>query len=171
MRTAALLATGESMSHAVVDSVRDRCLVVAINDTFQLAPWADALVAQDVEWWKQHPEAHEFAARKFSTNRIEGVQQIESPFIRKSSSSGLLAMEVALRMGANRLLLLGFDMRGSHYFGPHQNGLRNTSPGRFEIFKTKMQEWAKAHPRVEIVNCTPGSALAAFRMSTIEEAL
>lgn len=172
MTTAAILATGESMSPAVADSVVNCDVVIAVNDSYRLAPWADALAANDAAWWLAHPEAYRFAGRKFSANEILGVERVVSPGqLSSSSSSGVLAMEVALIFGANRILLLGFDMRGSHWFGSHPAPLKNTDPARFEIFKARMRDWGRAHGGVEVVNCTPGSALECFERKTLGEAL
>lgn len=172
MKTAVLLATGESMSQAVADQVRGRCIAIAINDSFRLAPWADALAAQDAAWWTQHPEAMQFAGRRFSANEIQGVERVVSPGqLATSSSSGVLGLEVAVLLGATRVLLCGFDMRGSHWFGEHLAPLKNTAPERFGIFKGRMRDWGRAHGGVEVLNCTPGSALECFPRQTLEEAL
>lgn len=52
-----LLAPGPSMSQALADSVRGH-RVVAINNVYELAPWADCLAANDLSWWRKHPEAN-----------------------------------------------------------------------------------------------------------------
>lgn len=48
----AVLASGESMNQALADSVRGKCKVIAVSDTWRLAPWADALVSSDAGWWR-----------------------------------------------------------------------------------------------------------------------
>jgi len=161
-----ILATGPSMSQALADSLRgENCIVV--NNAYMLAPWAIALAAQDHAWWMANPEAMRFAGRKFSTNKIEGVERVHSDFVIRASSSGVLALEVARRLGGRRIELHGFDNRGTHYFGPHPSPLRNTSVARFGVFEQQFAalgaEMKKAG--IRIINKTPNSALRCFEMA------
>jgi hypothetical protein len=165
--TIAVLATGESMSQAVADSVRHLPRVV-VNDAFRLAPDALALAANDVAWWKAHPDALRFAGRKFTAQppiRAGAVERLgkQHPLITTTTNSGLLGVHVARSIfNATRILLYGFDVRGSHYFGPHK-GLTNTKPARFEEFKKQFAQYARTLPKdVAIINATPGSALECF---------
>lgn len=158
----AILASGPSMSQEVADRVHGGGygLVVAVSDTFRLAPWADAMAAQDATWWRRHPDALQFAGRKFSANRIAGVEQL--PQVNINRSSGVLALEAAVLMGATDIRLFGFDMHGTHYFGPHPEGLNNTTEERFEVFQKQFALWRDAHRNVVVMNCTSGSHLRAF---------
>lgn len=163
----AVLATGPSLTQAVVDTVRDRAKVVVVSDAYRLAPWADALVSQDRAWWQANPEALEFAGKKFSGTEIKGVEKMEG--IPSGSNSGLLALKAAVQMGATRVLMCGFDMSGAHYFGQHKPPLKNTTASRFEVFQDQFKRY---RPRgVEILNCTPGSALRAYPMADLNASL
>jgi hypothetical protein len=72
-------------------------------------------------------------------------------------------------LGATRVLLLGFDLGGTHFFGPHPEGLKNTKLHRFEQFK---RQFASYRPKgVEIINCTPGSALTCYPTATLDACL
>lgn len=166
----AVLATGPSMSQAVADSVRGRCRVVAVSNAYELAPWADALAANDAAWWAEHPRAREFSGPKFSAQHVKGMKRFTSS-ARSDSNSGLLGVEVARTLGATRILLLGFDMDGSHYFGPHPAPLKNTNHARFEVFKRQFLLWSRQHPKVDVINCTPGSKLECFPRGVLEEVL
>ena len=161
----AILATGPSMSQAVADCVRGRCQVIAVSDAYRLAPWADVLVSSDSAWWRHHNP--EFAGRKLSGVPVKDIEQVEGNM--SGSNTGLIAIKVAVSMGAKRILLLGYDMGGTHFFGSHPSPLKNTTPSRFEVFK---KQFAGYKPRgVEIINCTPGSALACYPHMTLEAAL
>lgn len=171
MTTFAILATGPSLSQADADSVRGRSRVIAVNDSFRLAPWADALVAVDRQWWAANPDAHDFTGRKFSRMKVQGVERIiQPPELRAThSNSGLVACLVAEMLGATRILLLGFDMAGSHFFGEHKEPLTNSTPARFAGFRSQFAKW---RPRgVKVLNCTPNSALRCFPAATLEAAL
>lgn len=168
MTTFAVLATGPSLTPAQVAAVRG-LPVVAVSDAFRLAPWALAMASQDRKWWQHNPDALQFAGRKFSTRKIEGVEQLLGSPLRTSSNSGLLAVDVARFLGATRVLLLGVDLHGTHYFGPHPAGLKNTTPDRFERMKRQFARYPRGE--LEIVNCTPGSALTCFPSAKLENFL
>jgi len=163
---AAVLATGPSMSADLVALLTGFDAIVAVNDAFRLAPHADALVAQDFAWWNEYRhETDHFAGRKFSCNKgIPGVERVDYAG-GTSTNSGALAIYVAATvLGADEVLLFGFDMQGTHYFGEHPPRLKGTSERRRAV----MQEQFFALKQrldamgVRVVNCTPGSALRAF---------
>ena len=170
MTTWAVLATGPSMSQAQADAA---CAFpcVAVSDAYRLAPWAEALASVDAAWWSAHPAAIDHPGRKFSTHLSfqkcpEGVERM--PHV-TGENSGLFGCKVAVHLGATRLILLGFDMGGSHFFGSHPAPLKNTKPERFEVFK---RQFAGYKPRgVEILNATAGSALTCFPTTTLEKEL
>jgi hypothetical protein len=153
----AVLATGPSLTPEQVVRVQH----------LRLAPWAEALVSADRAWWKHH--VPDFAGRKFSAMPVHGIDTEQLPGVVMGTNSGLLAVQVAVSLGAKRVLLLGFDMGGTHFFGPHPEGLKNTKPHRFEQFK---RQFADYRPRgVEIINCTPGSALTCYPTATLDACL
>lgn len=168
----AILASGESMSQAVADSVRGRCNVIAVSDAYLLAPWADALVSQDKPWWRHHRP--EFAGRKFTGSHwdsIEGVERVSfEGIIGSGTNSALLACHVAVTIfKVTEIILLGVDMRGSHFFGPHPEPLKNTTPQRFEAMKQQFANW---RPKgVTVWNCTEGSDLKCFPMRSLDDCL
>lgn len=165
----AVIATGPSLTQEQVDKVRAKFRVIVVNDAYQLAPWAEYLVAQDYEWWNHHKDAYQFSGRKFSTHEIPGVDRLDrNGMISNSTNSGLVAIELAKRLGATKIVLLGFDMHGSHYFGAHPEGLHNTPPARFNRFMQAMEVWRMMNTGLDVVNCTPGSALKVFRRGDLD---
>jgi hypothetical protein len=185
-RTVAILASGPSMSAEVAATVRAAGVpTIVINNTFRLAPWADMLYAADAEWWA-HPtnkDAHGFAGLKVSVSAVPGVQRLRNTgtegydadpaAVRTGSHSGYQATHIALHAGAKRVLLCGFDMHGSHWHGRHVDGLRETQQVHYAKFIARFQTLVEPASRlgVDIVNCTPGSALCAFRFAPLEDAL
>jgi len=174
---AVLLAPGPSMSREVAEeALALRCagwIVGAVTGAFSLAASADFLAATDAAWWRKFPEAKAFCGRKFSVNSIPGVEQFpEDKALCTSSSSGLLAIAVAEKIfGAEKILLLGFDHHGTHFFGPYKNGLSNTSKARREVHSQQFSFWHKRHPQVAIFNCTPNSRLTVFPVEPFREAV
>lgn len=159
----AVLATGPSLTQAAADSVR-HLRRVAVSDAYLLAPDAEALVANDAAWWREHPEAKSFQGDKYCGAALPGVQQIRKvKGIGTDTNSGLCGLHIAILRGATRVLLFGLDLHdrnGLHFFGPHLRN-KNPTPGRFSIF---LDQFA-AYPvpkNVEVLNCTPDSALTRF---------
>lgn len=171
MSTWAVLAPGPSLTAALADRVR-HLPTVAVCDAYRLAPWADVLVAQDIAWWRARPEAMEFAGRKVSALPLNGrIEPTEmGPHIQSGSNSGLVGIDVARRAGAAVILLIGFDLHGTHYFGPHV-GLKNTDEKGFAKMQVQFENWAKGYRGVRVINCTPGSALRAFPLRSLDACL
>lgn len=172
MTTWAVLATGPSMSQAVTDLVRGRCQVVSVSDAYRLAPWADVLVSCDKAWWDEHPDALDFKGAKYGCmpefHAVSGVERFKAP---SGSNSGLLGLMVAVSLGATKVLLCGVDMHspGEHFFGKHPAPLKSTTEDRMQIFKRQFDRY---HPKgVDIVNCTPGSALNCYPKGDLVECL
>lgn len=164
-----ILASGPSMSQEVADSVRG-FRTIAVSNTFELAPWAEILVSNDKTWWTNTPKSVGFAGVKFCGLTIEPPKGVERfPGATSGGNSGLLAIQVAVSKGAERILLLGFDMGGSHYFGEHPAPLRNPDAKRFEVFKKQFAAYNPAG--VEIINCTPDSALRCYQLADLEDCL
>jgi hypothetical protein len=70
------------------------------------------------------------------------------------------------------MILLGFDMHGDHWHGKHE-GLPNPNPAlfadwiqRFAVLATDLEAEG-----VEVVNCSPGTALRCFPTADLETAL
>lgn len=173
-----VLATGQSLlpdPQEVADSIR-HLPTVAVSDAYELAPWAQAIVAADEKWWLANPAARERDCEKWLANgQVAGVQRVPRLSLRigSGSNSGLLGLDYWVRRGVNEVMLLGIDLRGTHYFGPHTKPkLRNTDPTRFETFKGQFAEYAKHMPKdVIVVNCSEISALDCFPKMTLNEAL
>lgn len=154
-----LLAPGPSASPGLAASLRG-CRLGVVGNAYELAPWAEFLAANDRQWWDKHPDAMSFDGARYSANRMKGVQHLTTA--RTNWNSGVLALEVAASLGATEIRLYGFDMQGTHFFGPYTNGLRNTAPARRQVHKQQFAQWGRQHPAIRVVNHTPGSALTCF---------
>lgn len=174
-RTVAVLASGPSLTREIVDTVRAAEIpAVVTNRTYELAPWADALVGNDVAWWLATPGAHAFAGAKVCLQECP-LPHVVTPSgqdlhdARDGGNSGFTAVWLAAKAGAARILLCGVDMRGDHWHAEHLSPpLRNTLPGRYPVWIARFEKHA---PDVEILNCTPGSDLRCFPFSDLDDAL
>lgn len=184
--TVAVLASGESMSQAVADQVRAADVpAIAINTTFRLAPWAWMLYAADQQWW-DHPDyrdARGFAGLKVSCEPAAGILRMENtgttgfdpmPWrLRTGGNGGYQGMHIAVHAGARRILLCGFDMHGGHWHPEHHHTLKQTQPDTYERWLRRFADVAPVLERMglDVVNCTPGSALTCFRRADLESEL
>ena len=189
--TVAILASGPSMSQEVADRVARRALrTIAINTTFQLAPWADMLYAADGMWWERHwKQAKGFQGLKVTiepnfkpellmlgNDKTAPDGFCDNPSrVRSGSNSGYQAICIATHAGAKRIELYGFDMRSiknqHHWHGVHPSPLRNHGesmyPRWIAYYDSLVKEMTKRG--IEVINCTPNSALKAFPFDVEQE--
>lgn len=172
--TWAIIASGQSLTLCqVVKCLKARDVgilkgIIAVSNVgIDLCPQADALVSHDGKWWGCNPKALKFKGRKFCRNSRAGVE-VFIPQSDKGCNSGLMAMEVACGIfKAEKLILLGFDMHGTHYFGAHPEGLKNTGEAGFNRHIGQFKSWRGC----PVINCTPGSALKQFPFQQLEDVL
>ncbi len=179
--TVSILASGPSMNAAVVDSVHGEP-TIAINTTFQLAPWATMLYAADGQWWERYRKtALNFAGLKVTLapeqfpelltlqrGHLNGLD-LDPTKVNLGGNSGYQAVCIAATAGAKRINLYGFDMRSDvkhhhHWHGVHPSPLRNHGESIYERWIKNFNELAPILKSrgVEVVNCTPASALKCF---------
>jgi len=191
--TTVVIASGPSLRQSDVDAVRGKAAVIAVNDNYRLAPWADVLYAADPDWWLKEPD---FAGERWSTqpksagqdawpegdakrlgvNLIDSIRAVglsfEPGLIHQGGNSGYQAINLAVLMGARRVILLGFDLQISGGKIHHHADHAGKNPD-----SVALKEWAKAFetiecpPWLEIINCSRESALTCFPRMTIEECL
>lgn len=200
--TAAILASGPSMTRQIADSVRHLRTIAVSNQGIDnvvdgelvpaFAPWADVLYSADRRWWQENKNATEFAGLKV-TIAPQGGAAFQHPdvkvmgnggargletrrtHLRTGGNSGFQAVHLAMHFGARRILLCGFDMHAvagrDHWFGPHIWRHAHRSP--YSLFIERFAEAAPlfAAAGIEIINCTPGSALGCFPRMPLEDAL
>lgn len=186
--TVVCLGSGPSLTQADVDAVRGKATVVAINDAFRLAPWAEVLYACDAKFYYWHwlKGAREFAGLKFALDaaarRYSGVTvlkktgetglELDPTGLRAGRNSGYQAINLAVHLGAARIVLLGYDMRSNgkdHFFGQHPDSSKPPFSICLQRFETLVEPLRAAG--IEVVNCTPESALTCFPMRPLREAL
>jgi hypothetical protein len=163
--------------------------VIVINTTFRLAPWADVLYACDAPWWKvyrsevlqvfqgqlwtQDERAHrEYGIRLIESTAAPGLSRRQG-LIHQGKEGGYQSINLAFVAGARRIVLLGFDMRGGHWHGNHPEGLSNAMPYMFELWLQHYTRLAAdlRDEGVEVINCTPDSALKDFPARDLAEEL
>ena len=181
--TVVCLGTGPSLTAADVAYVQGKARVIAINDAYTLAPWADVLYGCDAKWWTWHKGVPSFRGLKYGlqpgAKHWPGVTLVAKTGgsgiewrrtgIRTGNNSGYQAINLAIHLGAVRILLLGYDMQGQHFFGRHRDGSVPPFLVCLKNFTTMVPELA-AHG-IEVVNCTRKTALTCFPRLPLAEAL
>jgi hypothetical protein len=189
-RTVVCIASGPSLAREDVEFCQGRAPVVAVNDAYRLAPWADVLYACDSKWWNHHHGVPGCAGLKFAlqhqADRWPGVTvlargpsvglDLDPSSLATGMNSGYQAINLAVHLGARRIVLLGYDMQRlpgqpSHFFGEHPRDLRRDSPyPRFaEVFLTLVEPLRALG--VSVVNCSRETALTSFPRMPLSEAL
>lgn len=189
-QTVVIIGGGASLSLAQIRTIAmkrlaGRCRVIAVNDAVYPAWWADWLHGCDTKWWQWHiQEVQRFGGIKTTCcddvpngwvdgflrqTGLEGFDPDPS-CIRTGGNSVYQAMHIAVHAGAARIVLLGVDMHGPHWFGDHPDKITpnfsvDLAP-HFETLKPAMVERG-----VSVVNASPGSALAAFPLVDLSGAL
>lgn len=153
MLTVTILGGGPSLLNLEITQERFP-EVIAVNNAWELAPWAKILYAGDEEWWqeswgnRQKVEAgfrgrimvddavreRGLAPERAETRKRTGIDytQIDDPACATGPCSGAKAMSVAYHEGYKCIQLAGFDSSSdasgrTHYHNAHPPGrLTNT---------------------------------------------
>lgn len=187
---AAVIASGASAAGVPIGRLRGAVRTIVVNNSWQLAPWAELLYAADGRWWDAYPAARDFAglkvtaepaaAQRHGLHRVtvlEGEQahriSTEPGVLGHGGHGGFQAINLAVQLGARTILLVGIDLQGEHWHGDHQPPLRNPKPGKLALWRDRLDAQAGrlAELGVEILVASPGSALTAYRRASLEEAL
>jgi len=149
---------------------------IAINNTYQLAPWADIIYACDMRWWDKYHDRvmaatdaeywcyHDNCHKKYGFNQY--------PFKVTGGNGGYQALRLAVaHFKASRVVLLGFDMQGGHWHGQHPAGFPNPTGHNFKIWIGWLQRLAVEFSGVEIINASRETALDCFPRLDLKSAL
>ena len=143
----------------------------AVGNAFSLIDSPAFIAAADRAWWRAHPEALQVPCQKYAMSEVREVERVHIPQLGSVCNSGVLGLECAVRLGYKRIILLGYDMHGSHYFGQYTNGLRNTTPSQRQQHFRQYDQWARMNKGVEVVNCSRKTALTCFPTARLEDEL
>jgi hypothetical protein len=181
--TCCILGGGPSLASVDFRALnRTGCRVIAINDAFRFAPWADVLYCLDVR--------ASFTGKYLVTleNRIYGVKRIRNTGelgletdpagLRHGHNSGYQCINLAVHLGVSRIILFGYDMHVSGERTHAMDGVRRQDPGDFDqILRDKMLPCFPslveplAAAGVEVWNATPGSRLRCWKVMSQRDAI
>lgn len=193
------IASGPSLTREDVDAVRGRARVIVVNRSIEMAPWADVWYGADAKFWKWAHRgegnwgavkqiADSYAGLKFTVT-VESTKWPGVTLLGKGTSHGLSldpmkiclggnggyqALNIAVLMGASRVLLLGYDMRvgakgKQHWHADHPMTMRSPYQTFQRAYPTLVEPLKKAG--VEVINCSRDTAITCFPRMPIDQAL
>jgi len=119
-------------------------------------------------WWTPGPEGEANGSAAAGHMAI-GISEDPS-YIHFGLHSGFQALNVAFHLGAKRIVLVGYDAHhngGKHFHEDHPEPMQNAAAPHMWL-----TPYTQAAPQliakgVEVINCSPGSAIRNFPFATI----
>ena len=196
--TALLIAGGPSLTSEQIDYCRPGRLkgkfaAFGCNDAYRICDYLDVLYAADGRWIDHHRDLlgprlrgaghcwtpDEAAAAAYPEWTLVGTDgepglSTARDMLHRGNHGGYQMINLAYLMGCRRLVLIGYDCRdgGQHWFGQHPEGTMRV--------QSNFQRWVCGYRSIAaqtselgltIINATPGSAIDAFPMMELREAL
>jgi len=176
--------------------------VIGTNDAYKLGAWIDICYFGDFTWWHEYHreslamfcgikvccltgvDAAEYGAEVIAAGilplRRAMVGLHEAPDIGWYGNTGTSAINLAIILGAKRIVLVGFDMQlgksGESNWHPNKKNEPNSKKypvfmAQMELLKTHLALLKEQGREVEVINATPGSAMTTFPIMTLAEAV
>lgn len=185
--TVVCIASGPSLTREDCDFVRGKARVIVVNTSYRMAPWADCLYACDARWWQWARGAPDFHGMKYAlqrrAERWPGVVALrigthdglstDPTTLNTGKNSGYQAINLAVHLGAKRIILLGYDMQkgknGEHHWHKEHPSRTPDIYRKFLHYFNTIEEPLK-QLSIEVINCSRVSALKIFPRMSLEEA-
>lgn len=187
-----IVASGPSMLRVDMAALKRRrdWQLLTVNNSWKLAPWADAMFAGDLQWWDRYGDEvrgfrgerwtrDEAAALRFRLRLVRlrngtGLCR-DDGHIHAGGNSGYQAINLAYHFGARQIVLLGFDMHrnaGGHWHEEHE-GMLSAPETHLPVWRHSFEALAfdLQAQGVEVVNATQGTALTAFPRRPLSDCL
>lgn len=175
--------------------------IIGINVAYKLGGWVDIMFFGDDSFWKdrkddiltfpnlkvtcsktRHPDIKTLGKSRNSKlkgwERYYGLSDIRvRNAVRWNLNSGTAAIDLAVKFGAKQIILLGFDM---NYSNGHRHFHREYRTVREKSALKSMERHLACFPfvaedakrlGVEILNCSPESAIKEFPRMPLKEVL
>jgi hypothetical protein len=191
-RIGVIIGTGPGLTQEQLNKV-SHLRKFGANRAFEFG--LDVLHACNYQFWDYYwSEVKDLPCHKWTTrpelkDKLDGLNYIEERWIEGLSTNkayiaahhgtGPQLVNLAYHYGVKQMILIGWDMRHKgkrHYFGEYpqelQHFTRNLGPNGELLGLIKEME--TIHPErydIEIINCTPGSAMTCFPPMDIDECL
>lgn len=177
MQTDTFICVGSGPSFTEADAAliaRSKLQTIAINNAWERARSAHYIFGGDGEWWDHNIGGIDIPAERWtSSSTASAVYHLN--YFRPPGQAwhgGLRAVQLALHLGATRILLVGYDCsvrRGTHYHGDHAhtaNPNENVCSGWREQFRV-----LENPNKIPIINCSRETRLRVFPLAQLEDEL
>ena len=165
--TVVILASGPSLNEEQVNYVsharaQGGCRVLTVNNSYQLAPWADIHVACNDNWWDyywkndevlRNMKADRYTRYKHQADKF-GIHYIDSivkdglskdpSVIHINKGSGPIAINIATLSGFKKIILLGHDMKFANDYNGRQKKVGSTPRHYFGEYPKEMQHFPQS---------------------------
>lgn len=137
------------------------------------APYSDYLYAMDRAWWKVNIRQVVETFKGQLATIISGCFNAKCYSLPYRNNSGAGAIELAIQLGAENIILLGYDMQHTggkkHWHADHPKPLFNA--GKIKDWPAEFEKIKRQYPAVNILNCSRNTALTVFKRIALEDAL
>jgi hypothetical protein len=189
--TIVCLGDGPSLTREDVDFVRGKARVIAMNYSFRLAPWADVLYTFHTEDVVKNTgvDPATYEGLLVTVNRTDppppwpqiqftGKDGLETDprGVRHGNNSGYAAINLAVHLGAKRIVLLGYDCMdgedGAYNFA-RPNRPDPPHPSRYSLWLLRYKTIVAPLRAlgIEVVNASRRTALTVFPQVDLATAL
>jgi hypothetical protein len=170
---------------------------MVVNESWRLAPWADAHYACDSRWWNNAKGWQEFKGIRitidsnvavsskpdWNINLVQCDRASPTMILKRygkigwGKNSGHGAINIAAQFGVKNMILVGFDMSlssGVHWHGPHTDkkmGNPRESQLRYWRNTINAAEPILTEAGIKVYDTFPHHGLSAFEKLSFEKAL
>jgi len=191
----AVVASGPSVNSDTIGKLKGKCRVAVVNNSYQLAPWADLLYAADADWWREHKGAKEFGGLKVTCKqdtavdngicfvdlipeKLSNTEQDKIMFepkgtIGRGGNSGFQLINIVTQAGCKKQIWIGFDFQGEHWHSRHPRPMKNPSQRTLDKWCVRLNGQAPIliGLGVRVLLVSENSALTAFKkVKEVEDA-
>lgn len=192
--TAYIVGGGPSVTALDMERLRGR-RVIAINSSYQVAPFADYVIFADARWWDEHrPQLGGFAGRvvgvsagardaaphrllRLKRSKPEAGLSTRPDTVPVRRTTTTAAMGMAAHLGASRIALIGIDQRrgpdgACHHHAPHKWKNRpGDTTWDAQMEDLRLLAAPLAARGIEVVNCSAVSRIDWWPKLSLDEVL
>lgn len=176
---AIVIASGPSLTLDDIELVRESGInTVAVNSTWEKVRFCHAIYAADLHWWAANAHRIDIGAERWTCSHGAAVTydgQYRRQPTKDGYNSGANAIEFVCHLGADPVLMLGFDCsvkHGVHHHGKHRFiKARNPGQEQCQQWRQEFKQLAKKLAGKRIVNCSRYSEIKAFPVVDLKHAL
>lgn len=170
-RECVILASGPSLIFADIQATA-HLDTIAVNNTWEAAGHCKIIYAGDFNWWHHNHHKIDIDAERWSrSKRAQELYQARYDGGKGNYNSGQAAIELAIKLGYQRIVLLGFDCslkNGIHHHSDHE---KTANPDDSKVKKWHQHFSSIDRKGAQIINCSRYTELTCFERVELEQVL